>query len=159
MLPYGNARGVGSSVMCQHGPQECNMNMVEACAIKHLANAVDYMPFIFCAESQKVGQEPEMIINKCSKDEAVAGSIKTCYDQGKGKEGIDLISEYANKTQALHHKYTPWVAIDGVHSTGAEDNLKKAVCAAYKGSNPPAACAKYTRKRCFRDDVLHELFA
>lgn len=146
MLPYGNAQGTGSKIQCQHGPEECKANMVEACGIKHLSDAKDYMPFVFCAEgSLSNGGTPDSVIGKCEKDQTVAAEIKKCYGEGTGKEGISLEDAAAAATQPLNHQYTPWVVLDGEHSVAAENNLEKAICHAYKGENPPAACAKHSR--------------
>jgi len=148
MLPYGNAQGTGSNVTCQHGPTECHFNMVEACAIKHLAVPNDYMPFVFCAEAVDTAKTPADVIASCSPHPVVAASISTCYGNGVGAEGVALINAAAAATKPFNHQYTPWVEINGEHSTAAEDNLEKAVCTAYKGPNAPAACSKYVDKRC-----------
>jgi len=140
MLPYGNAQSSGGQVTCQHGTSECNLNMVEACGIKHLPEASDYMAFVFCVEGSDHSKSPDAIITSCAKDKETATGISTCYAEGSGAEGKALIADNAKQTQALGHKYTPWLVIDGEHSTSGEDNLKKAICAAYKGSAKPAAC-------------------
>eukprot|EP00928_Gymnodinium_smaydae_P035060 TRINITY_DN24733_c0_g1_i1.p1 TRINITY_DN24733_c0_g1~~TRINITY_DN24733_c0_g1_i1.p1 ORF type:complete len:167 (+),score=39.84 TRINITY_DN24733_c0_g1_i1:214-714(+) len=155
MLPYGNAKMSGSSVQCQHGPTECKYNMVEACGIKHNPQPEDYMDFIFCVEAAAAGHADDVngTITKCAKDANVAHSISTCYGEGSGQEGSSLIASYAAQTNKLGHQYTPWVVLNGKHSEAAENNLKKAVCKAYKGSNPPAACKVYAVERCFKNDV------
>mmetsp|Transcript_107124 Transcript_107124/g.302930 ORF Transcript_107124/g.302930 Transcript_107124/m.302930 type:complete len:224 (-) Transcript_107124:276-947(-) len=155
MLPYGNARGSGTDIVCQHGLKECQMNMVEACAIKHLPDPRDYMPFIFCSERAARKSTPAAIIAACATGSA-AGAITACYGDGKGSEGIALESALAKQTALLQHKYTPWVVIDGVHSTQGEDHLLKAICKAYKGPSPPAACAKHADRRCFRPEAAPE---
>lgn len=154
MLPYGNAQGTGSNITCQHGPTECHFNMVEACAIKHEATPDAYMAFVFCAEAVDTVKTPAAVIESCSSTPAMAKSISTCYGKGAGAEGIALENTAAAKTAPLNHQYTPWVEINGEHSTLAEDNLAKALCQAYKGPNAPAACSKYVDKRCSRSKAL-----
>jgi interferon gamma-inducible protein 30 len=146
MLPYGNAQGTGSNIQCQHGPEECKANMVEACGIKHLTDSKDYMPYLFCAEGSLInGGTPAEVISKCVKDPTTAAAITKCYGEGKGKEGISLENAAEAATQPFNHQYTPWVVVDGKHSVAAENNLEKAICHAYKGENPPAACSKHHR--------------
>eukprot|EP00931_Biecheleriopsis_adriatica_P033705 TRINITY_DN19549_c0_g1_i2.p1 TRINITY_DN19549_c0_g1~~TRINITY_DN19549_c0_g1_i2.p1 ORF type:complete len:162 (-),score=33.73 TRINITY_DN19549_c0_g1_i2:209-694(-) len=149
MLPYGNARTNGTQVACQHGPTECQINMVEACAIKHLPAPEDYMSFIFCAEGAP--ENPKAVIGTCAK-EGVKADIEKCYGEGHGEEGTSLIADAAKATAPLNHQYTPWIAIDDVHSQAAEQNLEKAICQAYKGSKSPPACAKYAAQRCYREN-------
>jgi len=141
MLPYGNAQTAGGVVQCQHGPAECNLNMVEACGIKHLPNASDYMTFIFCVESGAPSGTPDSLIKSCAKDTTTATAISACYGEGAGAEGKAAIAALAAKTTVTKHQYTPWLIINGKHSTAGEQNLKAAICAAYKGSAKPAACS------------------
>jgi interferon gamma-inducible protein 30 len=144
MLPYGNARGT-TKVTCQHGPEECAFNMIEACGIEHLKDPSLYMPFIFCVEESDfsdASSKPTEVLEKCAPHSFLA-AITTCYGNGKGAEGSSLIAAIAEKTKPLNHGYTPWVVVDGKHSEAAENNLEKAICKAYKGSNKPAACAKH----------------
>lgn len=153
MLPYGNARGTGSAVQCQHGVKECEVNMVEACGIKHLADPKDYAPFIFCVEKNAYPNTPDGLITKCAKDSATASAISTCYGEGRGSEGVAAISKIASETQPLGHQYTPWLVINGQHSKAGEANLKKAICDAYTGAAKPAACnsndADHDVPKCF----------
>eukprot|EP00746_Dinoflagellata_sp_MGD_P006530 gnl/MRDRNA2_/MRDRNA2_112799_c0_seq1.p1 gnl/MRDRNA2_/MRDRNA2_112799_c0~~gnl/MRDRNA2_/MRDRNA2_112799_c0_seq1.p1 ORF type:complete len:189 (-),score=35.89 gnl/MRDRNA2_/MRDRNA2_112799_c0_seq1:188-754(-) len=142
MLPYGNARGT-TKVQCQHGPQECAFNMIEACGIKHLADPAAYFPFIFCVEKSDDSKSPSEVIEECIAETDKQEAISTCFGDGKGEEGVALIAVIAKKTQSLDHKYTPWVVVNGQHSEAAENNLEKSICEVYKGPNKPAACDKY----------------
>jgi len=161
MLPYGNAQGT-TKVQCQHGPQECAFNMIEACGIEHLKDAGLYMPFIFCIEGSDNTLTPAQVIEKCA-PHSFMGSITTCFGDGKGTDGSALIAQIAAKTKPLNHQYTPWVLINGNHSVAAENNLEKAICTAYTGSSKPAACAKHAEdngvlstsgsKRCEKNGV------
>lgn len=55
LYPYGNAiekqHGEKWDFQCQHGALECQLNLVETCAI-HLLPAVDHIPFIHCLETK-----------------------------------------------------------------------------------------------------------
>ena len=37
---------------CQHGPSECEGNMVQSCAIHQLNNINQSMPFVYCMMSK-----------------------------------------------------------------------------------------------------------
>lgn len=158
MLPYGNAKTSGSKVSCQHGPDECATNMAEACAIKHLPAAKDYMEFIFCAEAAARSAKAGAIIARCAPSGAAAAAIAACYGDGAGAEGTALIAEAGKETAPWNHQYTPWLVIDGKHSTAGEQSLATAICAAYTGPRPPAACKRYAEAplaaggRCFVEE-------
>ncbi|NXP19070.1 GILT reductase, partial [Scytalopus superciliaris] len=55
LVPYGNAqeRNVSGKwdFQCQHGPEECLGNMIEACLMHEAMNFSIYFPLIFCLES------------------------------------------------------------------------------------------------------------
>ena len=51
MVPFGNAKISGSSVTCQHGPDECLGNSYEQCAIHLYPNASQYFPYYECMEA------------------------------------------------------------------------------------------------------------
>uniref|UniRef100_A0A7S0AG79 Gamma-interferon-inducible lysosomal thiol reductase n=1 Tax=Pyrodinium bahamense TaxID=73915 RepID=A0A7S0AG79_9DINO len=139
--------------MCQHGPTECEVNMLEACAIKHLLSAMEFLPFIFCAENAVQRKlPPAAVITHCSKNATVRSSIEYCYGGGQGAEGVALVSDAGDTTRSLKHKYTPWLLINGEHSAYGEEHLQKAVCKAYSGPNPPPACRKHVDRRCFPDE-------
>eukprot|EP00731_Ephydatia_muelleri_P030111 Em0021g634a len=68
--------------------------------------------------------------------------MDACYT---GDLGHELELMYANETDSLNppHQYTPWVTINGKHSTEAEGgDLIKAICDAYKGPDKPDACTQ-----------------
>lgn len=157
MLPYGNARTTSGKVSCQHGAGECKVNMVEACAIRRLRDPRAYMEFIFCVEKFARSESPDALIEKCAKDDASAKSISSCYGDGEGVEGAAAIAAIANETQSLGHRYTPWLVINGQHSTSGERNLKRAICDVYKGPHRPAACdagdADHAVVKCSREEV------
>jgi interferon gamma-inducible protein 30 len=157
MLPYGNARMSGGKVQCQHGEKECEFNMVEACGIKHLPDPTDYMTFIFCVESAASGSTPDAVIQSCAKDPSTNVLISACYGEGSGAEGSAAIADAAKQTDPLKHQYTPWLVINGKHSAKGEDNLKQAICAAYTGSDKPAACssddADHIVPKCYPDNT------
>ncbi|XP_021909823.1 GILT-like protein 3 [Carica papaya] len=87
LSPWGNAKIRGNSTFdCQHGPSECLLNTVEACAIDAWPELNEHFPFIYCVESlmvegkhtewkscfEKLGLDPKPILD--------------CYDSEYGKK-------------------------------------------------------------------------
>lgn len=52
---------------CQHGPEECRLNRIFACAIDLARTAKDYWPFVECVESN-YGAKIEDSLDGCAKD-------------------------------------------------------------------------------------------
>lgn len=155
--PYGNARERqnpdGSwTFSCQHGVNECTVNTMFACAMYYHPKYIDYVPFVDCVEG---ASSP---VNAGAKCAATAqfddwDSIKSCYT---GSLGNKLQHKVAVATESLNppHQYTPWVVINGEPYKGSS-SLTDAVCAAYTGSNKPAACNRtpVSKKLCMKNQV------
>lgn len=145
LIPYGNAKEseVGGKWMfqCQHGEQECQMNLLETCAIHLLNNPQQFMPFIHCVELLPNLQDAQ----KCAGSLGIEWApIAACYN---GAEGNYLQHQMAQMTEALNppHTYVPWVLVDGVHTEEiqkkAQQDLSALICENYKGKKP---------KECYR---------
>jgi len=142
LYPYGNARetqqGQKWDFQCQHGAEECVLNLVEACALHLLGHPSQFMPYIHCLESN-----PSLANAKsCAAQlEIEWGPISACYT---GSQGNHLEHELAIKTSALNppHQYVPWIVVNGVHNDqvqqAAQSNLLKYVCQTYTGVKPHA---------------------
>lgn len=139
LVPYGNVIEVQGKQMCQHGPEECELNTLEACALDE-AEPRDAFAFVACIERNALAFEEE--IQACAADagiEELADSIQKCAEGAKGKK---LFEKMGKKTQALRppHQYVPWVTVNDVPLEGDYDNLKTFVCAAYTAGPKPDAC-------------------
>ncbi|PIN07664.1 Gamma-interferon inducible lysosomal thiol reductase [Handroanthus impetiginosus] len=140
LIPYGNAKvHPNGTITCQHGPYECLLNTVEACAIDVWPDVKDHFPFIYCVESlvyQHNYTYWETCFEKLGLD---ASPVTDCY---KGKRGTELILRYAAKTNALQppHRYVPWVVVDGQPLYDDYRNFAYYICKAYKGTTKPTAC-------------------
>ncbi|KAJ1297574.1 hypothetical protein BS78_01G387000 [Paspalum vaginatum] len=139
LVPYGNARvGAGGEISCQHGPYECLLNTVEACAIDAWPDLAVHFSFIYCVEDLVVqGQykEWESCFQKLGLDPK---PVTECY---KSEQGHKLELKYAKETDALEppHQYVPWVVVDGQPLLEDYENFEAYICKAYKGT-PPKAC-------------------
>ncbi|CAN6469739.1 unnamed protein product [Victoria cruziana] len=113
LVPYGNARILpNGTIECQHGPYECFLNAVEACAIDIWPDVHDHFRYIYCVESLVIKHEYtewETCFTKTSTD---IQRLAECYNSGHGKK---LELQYEAETSALQppHKYVPWVVVDG----------------------------------------------
>ena len=160
LYPYGNAneREIGDDKWvfeCQHGEQECQMNLVETCALHLLSHPRQFMPYIHCVENKPSLENAQ----KCAEDLDIEWApISSCYN---GSEGNFLEHQMAQKTDALQpkHTYVPWLVIDGVHTEKmqeqAQNNLAGFICKQYKGEKPEE-CNSYLieMKRCYKTMVF-----
>ncbi|CAL0301647.1 unnamed protein product [Lupinus luteus] len=164
LVPWGNAKLNGNNnFTCQHGPYECLLNTVEACAINIWPELVSKLnfPFIYCIETlvyEHKQKEWESCFDKLGLDPE---PIDQCYNGEYGKENVhesiyhrladfflyhlmQLELEYAAQTNALQppHKYVPWVVVDGKPLYEDYENFLSYVCNAYKGTDTPQSCTK-----------------
>ncbi|XP_022154904.1 gamma-interferon-inducible lysosomal thiol reductase-like [Momordica charantia] len=140
LVPYGNARvGRNGSITCQHGPAECLLNTVEACAINAWPELDGHFPFIYCIESlayKRKYTQWESCFEKLGLDPK---PINDCYSTDLGNK---LELKYAAETDNLQppHNYVPWVVVDGKPLYEDYENFINYICEAYRGPILPSAC-------------------
>jgi interferon gamma-inducible protein 30 len=159
--PYGNAQEVKNAdgtwtFTCQHGVNECNGNMWEACAIEHYGNnsitvgEPKWWPFYDCME--KSGQAgTASVAQNCANNNGLDwNTISTCATtsnpaKGSTTDGNPWMHNIAVRTNNLQppHQYTPWVVLNGKPISSADYNLPliNLICAAYTGPLP-SCCPK-----------------
>jgi len=149
MVPYGNAHEEKLSsgqfnYTCQHGPKECQGNLIENCVMSAANYNVDaYFPVVYCIEN---ASDPIAAAEKCVK--AANMNWKSIEKCSKGDVGNSLMHKAAMKTAALDppHKYVPWIVANGVHTDAmqqsAQQDLLKFVCEMYKGTKPKECMTK-----------------
>merc|ERR1712166_843057 len=105
----GNARESAGSdgewnYTCQHGPAECQWNLLEACAIDYNQNGVRNkwlsFHFIACIERSDSSSNYEQVATECAKStgQPEVEKLLTCM---KGKQGNAL----EHKIALLHHHH------------------------------------------------------
>lgn len=158
LVPYGNAeeRKIGDKwvFQCQHGPKECEGNLIETCAISLLKDISASLPFVYCFEKNIEGsEEPTTVAQSCAKSLKIDyDSIEACVS---GPLGNELEHKMAAMTDALEpqHQYVPWVTVNGKHTEKiqnmAQRNLLKLVCEYYTGPKPKD-CEKQEFGRCYK---------
>ncbi|XP_075579934.1 gamma-interferon-inducible lysosomal thiol reductase [Pelecanus crispus] len=153
LVPYGNAeeRNVSGKwhFQCQHGPEECLGNMIEACLMHEAQNFSTYFPVIFCLES---GSSVTKNLEACLQVYAPqldGGRIAACV---QGDAGAALMHRNAQLTQALDppHQYVPWIVVNGKHTdelqAQAQASLLGLICRLYQGEKPEACGGSGARK-------------
>jgi interferon gamma-inducible protein 30 len=171
LVPWGNARiKANNSVNCQHGPNECLLNTVEACAIEIWPELNKHFPFIYCIESlvyERKYTQWEKCFEKLDLD---SKPITGCYTSEHGKK---LELQYAAETAALKppHQYVPWVVVDGQPLYEDYENFLSYICKAYKGIAAPRICsekslntikmrtAKFSRPVCYKEETKKSAFS
>ena len=146
LVPYGKARyeekpDGGVTFSCQHGPDECAGNMVQACAL-NLYPAEKHVDFVKCMLSRR---RPHTAGPIC------AASLSLPYDTIEacvtGSAGQKYLKEMGQKTESLKPKlsFVPWININGQHDDRTQDeslqDLKSVVCSAFSGPAKPAKCS------------------
>ncbi|XP_010937930.1 gamma-interferon-responsive lysosomal thiol protein isoform X2 [Elaeis guineensis] len=98
LIPYGNARiGSNDTISCQHGPNECVLNTVEACAITAWPDVSEHFSFIYCVESLVMEHkylEWESCFSKTGLD---SNAVLDCYKSGYGKKDYRNFEAYICK--------------------------------------------------------------
>ncbi len=79
-------------LQCQHGPLECRLNRLFACAIDQSKTQEDYWPFVECVESN-YGDKIEDSLKGCAKDNAF--SLKDLEDCASGRLHVNSHSHWA----------------------------------------------------------------
>ncbi|XP_043689173.1 gamma-interferon-responsive lysosomal thiol protein-like [Telopea speciosissima] len=146
LVPYGNARIEDQDhIVCQHGPMECLLNTVEACAIDVWPDLNEHFKFIYCVEHMVLEGKYKGWQSCFEKMNLNKKPIEECYNSGRGKE-IEL--KYAKITDSLNHphKYVPWVTVNDQPLYEDYENFIAYVCKAYTGNPLPEACKSLTHQ-------------
>lgn len=86
-------------LQCQHGPLECRLNRLFACAIDQSKTQEDYWPFVECVESN-YGDKIETSLKGCAKDNGF--SLKDLEDCASGQFSSHLPCSLVNSRYYLH---------------------------------------------------------
>ncbi|GMI71438.1 OAS HIGH ACCUMULATION 1 [Hibiscus trionum] len=139
LVPWGNAViQSDGTFLCQHGPDECILNAIEACTISLYPNEEQHFRFILCAERLVSENKLNEFVN-CFNTTGMATVPIDCYRSGYGNV---LENQYAAETARLNpsHKFVPWVLVNGQPLQEDFKNFVSYVCNAYKGEQVPEAC-------------------
>ena len=159
LYPYGNAHekqlANGTwAFECQHGEVECQMNLIETCAIHLMQDKAAFMPFIYCLE--RSGPNMANARACASATNVDFARIVSCASTAMGNQ---LEHDLAVKTSELNpkHDFVPWVTVNGQHTWEIQDqassDLIGLICDTYTGAKPDA-CQTHKKKvdkdRCYK---------
>ncbi|GFR63171.1 gamma-interferon-inducible lysosomal thiol reductase, partial [Elysia marginata] len=99
---------------CQHGPKECEGNVLEVCIIHYYPEITKQLEIISCVEKDfyaTEGQDWQATLKRCSSTGVDIEKVSAC---AKGSEGNKLQHQAALYTGP--HKWVPWALLDGVSS-------------------------------------------
>lgn len=126
---------------CQHGAAECLGNRYLACAEKvaHKESSV-YMPFVTCLEANYDATQGgndwwAQLAMRCNASGALDASQVIACASVSSPDGKAAVAEQAMMTPV--HPAVPYVLVAG-QPLDDSSQLLKTVCAAYRGTRPPA---------------------
>ncbi|XP_066582335.1 gamma-interferon-inducible lysosomal thiol reductase-like isoform X2 [Prorops nasuta] len=115
LIPYGKAetRNIDGryEFECQHGPLECEANIIHSCAIDSIKDPSLLINYISCMIKNNV--KPLNIMEACAENLYIdRDPIWKCYEGPKGRE---LLAEYGRMTKDLNPPVTfiPTILING----------------------------------------------
>ncbi|KAL3531660.1 hypothetical protein ACH5RR_005181 [Cinchona calisaya] len=143
LIPWGNTQITPNNTwICQHGPDECTLNMVEACAIHVWPNPALHYKFIYCIESLRLKNEHNKW-QSCFNTLGINSTpIRNCLNTGLA---VKLEQGYADETAHLNppHRFVPWVLVNNLPLQEDYQNFVAYICKAYRGTVTPQACKSH----------------
>jgi len=123
------------SFTCQHGPTECEGNIVHNCAVKYVPEA-SLLPYINCM--MKDNYEPLKIGKTCAEMLDIDWPvIEKCSN---GDEGKELMEQAGHESLGVKHhlSFIPTIALNDDYSNqrGLLKNLLAGVCKKFNGPRP-----------------------
>merc|ERR1712123_514841 len=102
---------------CQHGPNECWGNKVQACALNSVSNAEEIVPLINCLMLSTISLGPEAALVNCVlglnviNPPRITPTPEELLECSKGDEGSSLLHDLGVETHALQPPLTfvPWI--------------------------------------------------
>ncbi|GAV73596.1 GILT domain-containing protein [Cephalotus follicularis] len=137
LVPWGNAyiNKSNNNIVCEHGPYECQLNTVAACAIDSWHGVNTHYGLIYCIELLAIeGRYKEW--QSCF--DSYGLPKKPVLDCSNSANGTKLELAYANETTHLNppHTFLPWVIVNNQPIRDDYMNFEAHVCKSYKGSVP-----------------------
>lgn len=140
LVPWGNTQITPTNAwVCQHGPDECKLNMVEACAIYAWPNPRTHYQIIYCIEQLRLNNRWQSCFPTLG---LTSTPISNCLSTGLA---VKLERGYADETARLNppHRFVPWVLVNNLPLREDYQNFVSYICKAYRGRLTPQACKSY----------------
>lgn len=122
LFPYGNVRVLPTGQYeCQHGPEECNLNAIHACAIYYYRDK-RLIDFIACNE------ESTHEVERCAMQYLGPEGFRRIQECIKGPLVTSLIEQVREHSDRQNYTFIPWVVVNGKQSDTAQSDLAKYIC-------------------------------
>ncbi|KAK6738237.1 hypothetical protein RB195_020380 [Necator americanus] len=117
---------------CQHGPEECRKNALQACVIDALLNAVNYLDIVACIQGPFGFSDA---YTKCIANSTVSGKLdqNKMFQCANSDEGRLLMAKHGTESVKFGANiyWVPWIAINGVRVPAAEKRFEDVLCNQY----------------------------
>lgn len=102
----------GYEFTCQHGPIECEANIIHACSIDIIQNSSIQLEYLSCMIKNKL--KPVNIMKTCAKKMNI--DYNKIFKCSTGVKGKNLLAKYGELTKSLTPEvfFIPTVVLDGV---------------------------------------------
>eukprot|EP00091_Calanus_sinicus_P002605 TRINITY_DN12688_c0_g1_i1.p1 TRINITY_DN12688_c0_g1~~TRINITY_DN12688_c0_g1_i1.p1 ORF type:complete len:138 (+),score=39.32 TRINITY_DN12688_c0_g1_i1:472-885(+) len=117
---------------CQHGPEECVGNKIQACVLDQVPEPSEYVPMINClVESRGAENATADCLADLDISTTTAEEVNECANSD---EGSNLLHEYGVETKNLDPKLysVPWVLFNDVFDNDSWqaglDDLREVLC-------------------------------
>ncbi|KAL6519518.1 hypothetical protein OROGR_018838 [Orobanche gracilis] len=141
LVPWGNTQYQANGTwICQHGADECVLDVAEACAINAWPSVEKHFSFIYCVERLHLMNRHNEWRSCFDSTHLDSNPIDNCYNNGIGYQ---LGTEYGVETANLNprHRFVPWVVVNNFPLQEDFLNFISYICEAYNGSHKaPNAC-------------------
>lgn len=142
LVPWGNTQvRPNDTWICQHGVDECRLDVVEACAINEWPKVETHFKFIYCVERLHLMDRHTEWRSCLGSNNLDPTPLNNCYNNGLG---FQLEMAYADETSKLNprHRFVPWVVVNNIPLQEDYQNFIGYICRAYRGKKLPNACAQ-----------------
>ncbi|UMM17468.1 hypothetical protein L5515_014000 [Caenorhabditis briggsae] len=114
---------------CQHGPAECQLNMLQACVISALEFPQLYLPIVNCMQgkSQFAFAIDDCIVNFRPRPDLDENFMTRCAQSQLGAK-LMMQHGYRQREVAPELDWVPWILVNGRRSQAAENQLKTIIC-------------------------------
>lgn len=93
-IGWGNAKNNSGEIKCQHGPKECELNIVLNCA-RHLSKSQEvFFSFLSCLEKKAFHASSADVLQLCTSDEKISEkALHECTFGGQGTHSLHQASD------------------------------------------------------------------
>ncbi|XP_054783777.1 gamma-interferon-responsive lysosomal thiol protein-like [Prosopis cineraria] len=141
LVPWANASisNINNTILCQNGPDECQLNSLEACVLNVSHDVNKHYALIFCFELLALEGRHKKWQSCFNQLGLPKQPFLDCFNAGNGTQlGRDYVSQVARLSPPF--TVLPWVLVDDKPLEKDYESFVTYVCKAYKGPFVPPAC-------------------